>query len=569
MANFFSDNKSLLFHLQNPLMEKVVELKEDNFKDKDDYDYAPQNYEDTLDNYEKVLEIIGEISGDIIDPNAESVDEEGPKLVNNRVHYAEKTVENLEALTQAGLMGMTLGRKYGGLNFPITAYSMGIEMVSRGDASLMNIFGLQDIAETIFEAGTEEIREEYLPQFADGKVTGAMILTEPDAGSDLQAVQLKASQTENGEWVLNGVKRFITNGNAEISLVLARSEDGSTDGRGLSMFIYERDETVTIRRIENKLGIHGSPTCEMVFKNSPAKLVGRRKFGLIKYVMSLMNGARLGVSAQSVGICEACYREAYKYALEREQFGKSINKFPAVYEMLTSMKVRTEAARTLLYETSRFVDVYKSYNEVAEHRKLTPDEKKEQKKFQKRADMYTPLLKLISSEYSNSVAYDAIQVHGGTGFMKDFPVERLYRDARITSIYEGTSQLQVVAAIRGVGSGLYREMMDEYDAHNFKPEFDFFRSLLKEMVTEYDKACEKVYATENSEYIDFHARRLVEMAGNIIMAYLLLRDANRDEMFKPIAETFIRTAQAQNKERAEYIKLSEIKDLSLFKIYSV
>jgi len=486
MANFYTDNKALKFHLENPKLERIVKIKENNFDNKDDSGYAPINYADALDNFDKVLEVCGEVCGDIIDPNAEAVDADGPTLVDNRVHYAKGTVENIAALNQAGLSGMTLPREYGGLNFPATVYNAAIEMVARADASLMNIFGLQDIGETIKEFGTDEQLKEFLPGFATGEYDGAMILTEPDAGSDLQAVDLKAHlDEETGEWKLNGVKRFITNGNAKISLVLARSEDGSKGGRGLSMFIYVRDETVNIRRIENKMGIHGSPTCEMVFKDSPGLLVGKQRFGLIKYVMALMNSARLGVSAQAIGISEAAYREALKYAKDRAQFGKIINKFPAVYELLTNMKARTEAGRTLLYETARFVDLYKEYDEISKERKLDSDEKTEMKKYQKRADFFTPLLKGLTSEYANSITYDAIQIHGGTGFMKDFPVERLYRDARITSIYEGTTQLQVVAAIRGVTSGLYGEMMDEYHAEELSSDFDSLKNTLKSMTEEY------------------------------------------------------------------------------------
>ena len=396
-----------------------------------------------------------------------------------------------------------------------------------------------------------------------------MDLTEPDAGSDLQAVQLKAHWDENKKtWILNGVKRFITNGDAHVSLVLARSEEGTNDARGLSLFIYDRnDKALTVRRIENKLGIKGSPTCELVFKNAPAVLCGDRKMGLIKYVMFLMNGARLGIGAQSVGLCEAAYRESLKYAHEREQFGKPIIQFPAVYEMLTNMKAKTDAVRTLLYETSRFVDLYKCYDHISKDRKLTPEERDESKKYSKLADIYTPLVKLFSSEYCNQLAYDAIQIHGGTGFMKDFPVERIYRDARITSIYEGTTQLQVVAAIRGVGTGQYLNIIREYDATPVKPELEYLKEYLVQSTTEYDEAFKTVNAFASVEYIDFHARRLVEMAGNIIMGYLLILDANRDNEYKHSAEVFIKVISAENKLKATYIKQSDMKDLGLYKAH--
>lgn len=565
MANFYTDNENLKFHLMHPLMEKIVKLKENNYTEKETHDYAPLDLEDALDSYDKVLEIVGEISGDIIGPNAESVDQEGPQLIDNEVIYARGTSENYDALVKAGMIGMSLPREYGGLNFSIVPYVMAAEIVSRADAGFANIWGLQDCAETIHEFGSDEIKNEFLPRFNKG-ATAAMDLTEPDAGSDLQAVQLKATQDAAGNWYLDGVKRFITNGDADISLVLARSEPNTSDARGLSLFVYDRTkQAVKIRRIENKLGIKGSPTCELVFKNAPAQLIGDRKMGLIKYVMSLMNSARLGVGAQSVGLAEAAWREALKYAQEREQFGKAIIQYPAVYEMITNMKVKTDAIRTLLYETARFVDVYKAYTFTAQERKLEPEERNENKYYLKLADVFTPLLKLFSSEYCNQIAYDAIQIHGGTGYMKDFPVERIYRDARITTIYEGTSQLQVVAAIRGVGNGAYLKAMRTYAETSVKPELQFMHSVLDKMTDQYAKTVEKVNEHEDNEYLDYHARRLVEMAGNIIMGYLLLLDANRNDKYKNSADIFIRMARAENIAKVGFINQSHPKDLGAFK----
>ncbi len=567
MANYYTDNKDIKFHLGHPLMKKIVQLKERGFDDKDSYDYAFLDFEDAMDSYDKILEIVGDICGNVIAPNAESVDAEGPRLENNEVKYARGTQENHEALTRSGLIGMSLPRKYGGLNFPMVPYVMAAEIVSRADAGFANIWGLQDCAETLHEFGSEEIKDEFLPRFNKG-ATAAMDLTEPDAGSDLQAVQLKAAWDEKRNvWLLNGVKRFITNGDANISLVLARSEEGTADGRGLSLFVYDRkDKGLTIRRIENKLGIKGSPTCELVFRDAPAKLVGSRKFGLIKYVMSLMNSARLGVAAQSVGISEAAYREALKYAEERAQFGRPVIYFPAIYEMLRNMEVKIKAQRTLLYETARFVDIYKNYNSISEERKLEAEERSEQKKYQRLADVFTPLLKLISSEYCNQIAYDALQVHGGAGFMKDFPVERIYRDARITSIYEGTSQLQVVAAIRGVTSGTYlNHIRDTCEKESVGPELEYLKTRLVTMTDEYEKCVERVIGEEDSEFLDFHARRLVEMAGNIIMGYLLLKDTRRDGSYLNIASIFINTSRAHNREKADYIIEFDIKELGSFK----
>jgi alkylation response protein AidB-like acyl-CoA dehydrogenase len=567
MENFYRDTPSLRFHLDHPLMEKIVRLKEKDYTEKNTFDEAPMDYEDALDSYDRVLEIVGEICGEVIAPNAESVDKEGPRLENNEVIYARGTQENYDALVKAGMIGMSLPRKYGGLNFSLVPYVMAAEIVSRADAGFANIWGLQDCAETIHEFASDEIKDEYLPLFPKG-ATAAMDLTEPDAGSDLQAVQLKATYDEAKEtWYLNGVKRFITNGDADVSLVLARSEEGTNDARGLSLYVYDRrSQAVTIRRIENKLGIKGSPTCELVFRNAPAKLVGDRKFGLIKYVMALMNSARLGVGAQSVGICEAAYREAHKYAMEREQFGKSIIKYPAVFEMLTVMKVKTEAVRTLLYETARYVDLYKSFGFLAEERKLTPEERNEMKYYQRNADFLTPLLKLVSSEYSNQVAYDALQIHGGTGFMKDFPIERIYRDARITTIYEGTSQLQVVAAIRGVGNGAYLKLMREFEERKVKPALEHLKVNLVKMTDQFEKASERVSSQEEEELIDFHARRLVEMAGNIIMGYLLMFDADRDESMQRSAEVFIRTGRAENVGKVSYINNFSFRDMSDFRM---
>ena len=566
MANYYTDNSELKFHLTHPLMEKIVRLKERSFKFKDDFQFAPFDYEDAVDSYDRVLEIVGEVCGDIIGPNAESIDAEGPQVEDGHVIYARGTQENIDALNQAGLMGMSLPYKYGGLNFPIVPYIMAADIVSRADAGFVNIWGLQDCAETINEFASEEQKEKYLPRVCKGD-TMAMDLTEPDAGSDLQAVQLKATWDEKKNvWLLNGVKRFITNGDGDISLVLARSEPGTKDGRGLSMFIYDKQlGGVTVRRIEHKMGIIGSPTCELVFRNAPAELVGSRKMGLIKYVMALMNGARLGIAAQSVGVSEAAYREALEYAKERMQFGKAIIRFPAIYEMLSLMKAKLDASRTLLYETARFVDVYKSWQHISEERQLEKEERAEMKMYQRLADVYTPLVKGMASEYSNQLAYDAVQIHGGSGFMKDYPVERIYRDARITSIYEGTTQLQVVAAIRGVTTGVFLNQIREYEAQKVSPQLEYLKRSLIILTDDYERAVKKVTSSDDNEFVDFHARRLVEMAGHIIMSYLLLLDSNRDESFLKSAKNYITFAKAQVKANAEYIRVSELSDLGTYK----
>ncbi len=565
MANFYTDNGDLKFQFRHPLMEKITGLKENNYRDFGKYDYAPANFHDTIDSYDKVMEIMGCICGDIIAENAESVDHDGPICKDGGVTYAEGTQKNQEALTKAGLYGMSLPREFGGLNFSMVPYVMAAELVARADAGFANIWGLQDCAETIHEFASKEIQEEFLHRIHKGD-TCSMDLTEPDAGSDLQAAMLKASwNEEKAMWILNGVKRFITNGDAQIKLVLARSEEGTSDGRGLSYFVYDKSwGGVTVRRIENKLGIKGSPTCELVFRNAPAKLVGERKLGLIKYVMSLMNGARLGVGAQSVGISEAAYREALKYAQERAQFGKKIIEFPAVYEILGVMKAKLQASRAILYETTRFVDIYKAYELIMQERKLTPEERQEYKQYSRWADMFTPVLKMMSSEYCNQNAYDAIQVHGGSGFMKEYPVERIYRDARITTIYEGTSQLQTVAAIRYVTNGAYLEKIKEYEAIELKPAFSALKQKLIEMTAQYEQACSMMIGKE-SEYIDFNGRRLVEMAGHIIMSYLLLIDASNDNTYEKSARIFTQRSESWNQERYNFICNSTEEDLISYK----
>ena len=568
MANFFNDNKDLQYHLSHPLMQRIIELKERNFADASLYDYAPQNAEDALDSYRRVLEIVGEVCGEVIAANAESVDHEGPRVVDDHVQYASGTVRNLEALKAAGLGGMTLPRRFDGLNMPVTCFAMANEMVARADAGFENIWGLQDCAETINEFATEEIKAKFLPRVSAGE-TCAMDLTEPDAGSDLGAVMLKASWDEAaGVWRLNGCKRFITNGDGDISLVLARTEEGTKDARGLSMLIYDkRDGGVKVRRIENKLGIKGSPTCELVFNNAPAVLVGDRKMGLIKYVMSLMNAARLGIAAQSTGLCEAAYREALKYAGEREQFGKPIIQFAAVAEMLKNMEAKTLASRAMLYETARFVDIYKQLNHISQERGLEGEERQEMKFYNRLADGFTPLAKMFASEYANEVAYDSIQIHGGSGYMKDYACERLYRDARIMNIYEGTTQLQVVAAINHVTKGTYLEQIKRYEETERN---DATRAMGEKLVALrglYEQVVERVETLDKecSGYKDFHARRLVEIAGYIILSHIMLRQAGECADYLAPTQVFVKYAAKKITEAASYINESGVEDVELFR----
>ncbi len=566
MANFYTDNPSLKHHLNHPLMRKIVELRERNYTDAEKFDYAPANFDDAMDNYEKVLEIIGDICGNKIAENAEAVDHQGASCANGRAYYADATVENLEVCRKAGIMGMAMPRRFGGLNFPITPYIMAADIVSRADTGFENLWGLQDCAETLYEFGTEEQCQRYIPRVCQGE-TMSMDLTEPDAGSDLQSVMLKATQKEDGTWVLNGVKRFITNGDSDIHLVLARSEEGTKDGRGLSMFIYDkRNGGVTVRRIENKMGIKGSPTCELVYKNAPAELCGSRRMGLIKYVMALMNGARLGIAAQSVGVSELAYREAYQYALERRQFGKAIIEFPAVAEILATMKAKVDASRALLYECSRFVDMYKLYGDISRERSLTADERAEMKHYSKLADALTPLAKGLGSEYCNQNAYDCIQIHGGSGFMKDYACERIYRDARITSIYEGTTQLQVVAAIRHVTTGTYSSLISTYAEAGYPTELAPMAETLSALTEKYNAAVTKVTEANNPALLDFMARRLVEMAGYIIISYLLLQDAKVDQSFLNSATVYVNYTRAEVEKHAEFIANFDAAQLAAYGI---
>ena len=567
MANYYSDHPEFEFYLNHPEMKRIVELKERNFADKDQYEDAPVDFDDAIENYKQMLEITGDIAANIIEPNSEDVDLEGPHLENGRMIYASKTFENLDATRKAGLWGVSMPRRYGGLNMPITPYSMASEIVSAADAGFQNIWSLQDCIETLYEFGDEEQRKKYIPRVCAGE-TMSMDLTEPDAGSDLQRVMLKASYDEENKcWRLNGVKRFITNGDSDIHLVLARSEEGTHDGRGLSMFIYDkRDGGVTVRHIEHKLGIHGSPTCELVYKNAKCELCGSTRMGLIKYVMALMNGARLGIAAQSVGVSQAAYNEGLAYAKERKQFDTAIIDFPAVYDMLSRMKAKLDAGRAILYQTARYVDIYKALDDIARERKLTPEERAEQKKYTRLADAFTPLAKGMNSEYANQNAYDAIQIHGGSGFIMEYKSQRLYRDARIFSIYEGTTQLQVVAAIRYITNGTYLSIMNEMMERPICECAAPMRARIAKLIELYEDALNYVKEQGNQDLQDFLARRLYEMTADILMSILLLEDATRaPELFKKSVNVFVRHAEAECAAHHAYIKAFKAEDLENFK----
>ena len=556
MANYYTDHPEIEFHLSHPLMKRIVDLKERNYEDKDKFADAPVCYEDAIENYKRILDITGDVAANIIEPNSEDVDLEGPHLENGRMIYASKTYENLDATRKAGLWGVSMPRRYGGLNLPNTTFSMLSEIISAADAGFQNVWSLQSCIDTLYEFGSEEQRQKYIPRISAGE-TMSMDLTEPDAGSDLQRVMLKATfDEENNCWRLNGVKRFITNGDSDIHLVLARSEEGTKDGRGLSMFIYDkRDGGVDVRHIEHKLGIHGSPTCELTYKNAKAELCGSTRLGLIKYVMALMNGARLGIAAQSVGVEQEAYNEALAYAKERAQFGKKIINFPAVYDMLSRMKAKLDAGRSILYQTARYVDIYKALEDIARDRTLTPEERKEMKLYSRLADAFTPLAKGMNSEYANQNAYDAISVHGGSGFIMEYKCQRLFRDARIFSIYEGTTQLQVVAAIRYVTNGTYLGIIKEMLEKEVAPEFQALKERVAKMVEKYEDAINYVKAAGNNDLHDFLARRLYEMTAEIIMSLLILDDATRaPELFAKSANVYVRYAEGTVAGHYAYIK---------------
>ncbi len=565
MANYYTDHPEIAFHLNNPLMKRIVELKERDYADKDTYADAPVNYDDAIENYKRLLEITGDVAANIIEPNSEDVDLEGPHLVDGRMKYASKTYENLDATRKAGLWGISMPRRFGGLNIPNTVFSMLSEVISAADAGFQNVWSLQSCIDTLYEFGSKEQQEKYIPRISKGE-TMSMDLTEPDAGSDLQHVMLKATQDEDGTWRLNGVKRFITNGDSDIHLVLARSEEGTHDGRGLSMFIYDkRDGGVTVRHIENKLGIHGSPTCELVFKNAKCELCGERRLGLIKYVMSLMNGARLGIAAQSVGVEQEAYNEGLAYAREREQFGKKIITFPAVYDMLSRMKAKLDAGRSLLYQTARYVDIYKALEDISRERKLTPEERKEMKTYSRLADAFTPLAKGMNSEYANQNAYDAISIHGGSGFIMEYKSQRLYRDARIFSIYEGTTQLQVVAAIRYITNGTYLNIIKEMLGEEVSDDMKALLARVEKLVPLYEEGIQKVKDDANQEEHDFLARRLYDITADIIMSLLIIKDASvAPELFAKSANVYVRAAEEEVLGHAAYIKAFNADDLKNF-----
>ena len=566
MANYYSDHPEIEFHLNHPLMKRVVDLKERNYVEKDQFEDAPVNYEDAIENYKRLLDITGDVAANIIEPNSEDVDLEGPHLENGRMIYASKTFENLDATRKAGLWGLSMPRRYGGLTLPNAIFSMASEIIAAADAGFQNIWSLQSCIDTLYEFGSEEQRQKYIPRICAGE-TMSMDLTEPDAGSDLQRVMLKATQDEDGTWRLNGVKRFITNGDSDIHLVLARSEEGTKDGRGLSMFIYDkRDGGVTVRHIEHKLGIHGSPTCELVYKNAKAELCGNTRLGLIKYVMALMNGARLGIAAQSVGVEQEAYNEGLAYAKERAQFGEKIINFPAVYDMLSRMKAKLDAGRSLLYCCARYVDIYKALEDIARDSKLTPEERQEMKKYTRLADAFTPLAKGMNSEYANQNAYDAISIHGGSGFIMEYKCQRLFRDARIFSIYEGTTQLQVVAAIRYITNGTYLNIIKEMLESEVSDDLKALKARVAKLADLYEAAINKVKEANDQAVHDFLARRLYNMTGDIVMSLLILDDATKSpELFAKSANVYVRMAEEEVLGHSAYIQNFQAEDLDSFK----
>jgi len=544
MANFFTGNGDILDFLDNADLRQVVLLQERGYTEAAEFDYAPSDYEDAMDSYRRVLEVVGGIAADFIAPRAADVDREEARFEDGKVTYARGTREALEQLRKADLMGFTLPRKYGGLNMPVLIYTMAIELVSRADASLMNLFGLQDIAETVNDFGDDELKARYLPMFSSGAVTGAMALTEPDAGSDLTNVQLRATEDEAaGVWRLSGVKRFITNGCADVLLVLARSEPDVAGARGLSVFLCESGPAVKVRRIEEKLGIHGSPTCELQFNDAPAHLIGRRKRGLSSYVLSLMNGARLGIAAQGVGIAQAALEEALEYAADREQFGRPIRQFPAVRQMLGDMHMKVETSRLLTYDTAIAVDMVENIERLKKSGGLAslPDGEelaKQGRHWLTLARALTPVAKYYATEMCNQVAYDALQVLAGSGYMRDYEVERLYRDARITTIYEGTTQIQHNAAIGYVLKGTFEERYTEMHARLAEAGADASHLEALEAARAWLREAVEYADEQEGDFRDLHSSKLVEAATMIYNGYLLLEPAIRSEHKAALAENY-------------------------------
>lgn len=537
--NFFLDNLDLQFRFDRLDLQEVLDLKEKGYQYAGQCSVAPRNYVDAKDNHHILLEVLGDIAANVVAPQAAAADDEGAQFHDGQVQYSAATQDAIQALRKAELMGAMLPWKYGGLNLPETIYQMMVEIVSRAEAGLMTIFGLQEISSVINEYGDEDVKDRLLPRFSRGEVNGAMVLTEPDAGSDLGSVQTRATfDEEAGFWRINGVKRFITNGCADVHLVLARSEAGSSDARGLSLFVLERDETVRIRRIENKLGIHASPTCEIQYNDTPAWLIGKRRFGLIRYGMALMNGARMAVGAQAVGIAEAAYREAYQYANERIQFGRPIQAMPPVARMLLSMRGEIEAARALLCETGQWVDLLKAYEQaLAEAESPEPEIRKKQKRAASLAETLTPLAKYYATEMGNRVCYQAMQIHGGVGYMREFNVERHYRDVRITNIYEGTSQLQVVAAIGKLLSHSLDELFNAWAALDYGPELESLKAQLIQATELFNRAVDTLKGKERS-VIDYYAANLMDMAVYIVNSWLLLQDAPLLERKRDLAQVY-------------------------------
>ena len=526
MANFFTDNEDIQFLFEHMDVARVAAIMEEDFRFAQEFDFAPEDADDAVDNYRRILTSLGELAADVIEPTAEETDLTGNTLnEDGSVTYAPGIANAVKRLAQADLMGFTLPYRFGGLNCPTLIYTMSNDIVSRADASLMNIYGLQGIAETINAFASEEIKREYLPRMSSGEWTGAMVLTEPDAGSDLQAVKTRAYQDADGNWFVRGVKRFITNGCGEVLLVLARTEPEITDGRGLSLLLVERGQKVKVRRLENKLGIHGSPTCELFFDDAPAKLIGERQRGLITYVMSLMNGARIGIAAQSLGIGEAAYRVARDYANSRKQFGVAIDNFPAVRELLVRAGADLQAARALTYHASWSVDIENGALRKMEFGDPDKDEKKRlrqmSRKYGRHNKLLTPMSKYYASEMSMRVANDAIAVLGGSGYMKDYPLERHLRDSRITTIYEGTTQLQVLAAVAGVLSGTCRTIVEELLERDWPAEVAPLVEQVREGLGLLEKSVEFVKAQAGTSYRDLCARRLVDIGVYLVVAALM------------------------------------------------
>lgn len=538
-SNYFTDNEDLQLQFDSLISwEPIVQEIEHGFADAAEYKktsderlaMAPSSTEEAVEYYRTILEALGEMMGKEVAPRSAEMDRIGLKYENGKVTYPEAQDYCFDELRKAGLMPFAFSRRYGGLSMPVTAQSMALEIAARADASFSLAYGNANVAEIVARYGSEEMIDEWIPKWAAGDISCAMALTEPNYGSDLPNVQTRAVKDEKGTWRITGAKRFITHASGYhkapcVILTLARTGSPTSGARGLSFFLVE-SKHVEIAGIERKMGLHCSPTCEVVYDNAPAHLIGEEGLGLLRYSMGMMNSARLVIAAQSLGIAESARFEARKYAHERIQFGKPIEEIPAVRKMLDRMDAESAGMRALLLEASRTIDMYMWRKEhLTKHEGLPEKQAKKDeqvRKWEKLADLFTPLSKYYISEMCVSIAYDAVQIHGGAGFTEDYDVSRIYRDSRITTIYEGTTQLQIVAAIGGVTAGMaqngFLRSYIEEEMAGFTPS-----STLRTLFEMFEANAELYRSIEDSETKARYASEAVESAARFLLGMLMER----------------------------------------------